>query len=101
VSFDGEVPGKRTLQRASNRDLAFVARVVGSSVEYDVEMKSQDPSKLIVDEGDGPHPPVTSGSRKSGPDPITIALVAAAVAAAGALVYCLLLMLGRRPAAKS
>ena len=101
VSFDGEVPGKRTLQRASNRDLAFVARVIGSSVEYDVELKSQDPSKLIVDEGDGPRSPAPVQTRKPGFDSLTIALVVLAVAAAGALVYCLLLMLGRRPAAKS
>jgi hypothetical protein len=101
VSFDGEVPGRRTLQRASNPNLAFTARVIGDSVEYDVELKSQDPNKLIVDEGDGARPPVTAPVKKSGPDLVTIALVAAAVAAAGALVYCLLLMLGRRPAAKS
>ncbi|RYG23908.1 hypothetical protein EON82_12520 [bacterium] len=101
VSFDGEVPGNRTLQRASNPGLAFTARVVGSSVEYDVELRSQDPAQLIVDEGDGPRPPATPAKPKSAFDPLTVTLVAAAVAAAGALVYCLLLMLGRRPAAKS
>ncbi len=100
VSFDGEVPGRRTLVRASNHDLVFSGRVVGNSVEYDVELRSQDPQRLIVDENVGDHPVVPATPKKGGPEPLTIALVAVAVAAAGALVYCLLLMFGRRPAVK-
>lgn len=101
VSFDGEVPGKKTLVKASNHDLVFTGRVVGSSVEYDVELRSQDPNKLIVDESVGEHPLASASTRKGRLEPMTIALSVVAVAAAGALVYCLLLMLGRRPAVKS
>lgn len=94
VSFDGERTGPKTIQRFSNRDLAFTGRIVGSSIEYNVELKSQDPKRLVVHEGGGAAPRVLPS--RGGFDPLTYVLGAVAVAAAGALVYCLLVLLGRR-----
>lgn len=103
VSFDGVRPTNRTLVShsfARVSDLAFTGRLVGSSIEYRVEMRSQDPARLVVNEpGTAPARPPAPPPRR-GPDPLTVALLVAAVVAAGALVYCLLLLLGRRPVAK-
>jgi hypothetical protein len=98
VSFDNVTPTNRTLVSKTfgdKSDLAFSGRLVGSSIEYVVELRSQDPTRLVVNEPTGSaKPPIAS--QKRGTDPLTIALFAAAVLAAGALVYCLLLLLGRR-----
>lgn len=107
VSFDGIVPGPKTVAyhtAGGGSDLAFTGRQVGSSIEYDVELRSQDPTRLVVHEADAaaqarasrPVKPATSG-----PDPLTVILFVAAALAAGALVYCGLLLVGRRPVAKS
>ena len=102
VSFDGEVPGPKTLARHTSgkgSDLAFVARPIGSSVEYDVELRSQDPTRLVVNGVSSNVKPVAAPTK--GIDPLTTVLFALAVLAAGALVYCLLLLIGRRPSYKS
>ena len=104
VSFDGVtiVPGGTVAYHTAGKgsDLAFAGRAVGSSVEYDVRLLSQDPARLVVNEkvavanAAAPKP-------KTGPDPLVIGAVAVAVLAAGALVYCLVLLLGRRPMDRS
>ena len=103
VSFDGQRPGPKTVAyhtAGPGSDLAFVGRTVGSSVEYDVELRSQDPSRLVVSRAAMPAAS-TKAARAKGADPATVALFAVAALAAGALVYCGLLLLGRRPSTKS
>lgn len=102
VSFDGVRIGPKTVawhSAGKGSDLVFRGRAVGSSVEYDVELRSQDPSRLVVNEeaASSPKPPVVKVVPKR-PDPLSLALYAFAALAAGALVYCLLLLLGRRSA---
>lgn len=107
VSFDGEVPGARTIARhttGQGSDLAFQGRLVGSSIEYDVELRSQDPARLVVNEAQAAaqaSAPAAAKPPASRFDALTVALFAVAAVAAGALVYCLLLLLGRRSVAKS
>ena len=105
VSFDGVpiVPGRTIAyhKAGGGSDLAFEGRPVGASVEYQVELLSQNPSRLIVNEGESPPAATAVKPSASGPDPGTLALFVVAALAAGALVYCLLLLLGRRPVAKS
>lgn len=101
VSFDGERPGKRTVawhRAGRTSDLAFTGRPIGSSIEYDVQLLSQDPARLVVNENDGSPVKAPAAPPARGSDPLTIALFVLAAVAAGALVYCLLLLLGRRPA---
>ena len=107
VSFDGVRPGPRTAAyhtAGATSDLAFWGRLVGSSVEYDVELRSQNPARLVVHEAEaasraGTRPASPSGGGRT--DLLTIVLFAAAALAAGALVYCGLLLIGRRPVVKS
>jgi hypothetical protein len=99
ISFDGVRPGPQTVARhgtGASSDLSFVGRVVGSSVEYDVVLRSQDVDRLVVNEKG--MPAKTPTSPRKGPDPMLVGTIVVAVIAAGALVYCLLLMLGRKPA---
>jgi hypothetical protein len=102
VSFDGERPTDRTVarhQRGNHSDLSFEGRVVGSSVEFDVVLGSQNPARLFVNENIGKAK--ASPKSSAGFDPLTVALFSVAVVAAGALVYCLLVLTGRRSVAKS
>lgn len=107
VSFDGVTirPGHTLAYHTVGRDsdLAFVGRSVGSSVEYDVEMRSQDPARLVVHEAEAAARSAVPTARPTPPhvDAPTVALFALAAVAAGALVYCGLLLLGRRPVTKS
>lgn len=105
VSFDGVtvVPGHTLAYHTAGKgsDLAFTGHPVGSSVEYDVELRSQDPSRLVVHEAEARNPKVASAAPARRADAATVALFAIAAVAAGALVYCLLVLLGRRPVAKS
>ncbi len=103
VSFDGVTIGPKTIARHTagrGSDLVFTGRSVGSSVEYNVELRSQDPARLVVNEEAAVQNAATPPARR-GPDPLTVALFAGAAVAAGALVYCLILLIGRRPMSKS
>lgn len=107
VSFDGVTPGPRTVAyhtAGANSDLAFSGRQVGSSVEYDVELRSQNPARLVVHEAEAAaQASAPPGKKPAGhaADPLTLALFVVAALAAGALVYCGLLLVGRRPVNKS
>ena len=105
VSFDGVpvVPGKTMAYHTAGpgSDLVFSGRLVGSSVEYEVELRSQDPARLVVNETVAPVASASGAVAKSGYDAATVALFALAALAAGALVYCLLILVGRRTVVKS
>lgn len=105
VSFDGEVPGAKTIQRFTSPELSVYGRTLGSSVDYDVELKSQDSAKLVIPDSKtaeaaaaAAKQPAKTASKSA--DPVIYVLVVVAGVAAGALVYCLILMLGRRTAAR-
>ncbi len=107
VSFDGVTPGPRTVAYHTAgvaSDLAFSGRRVGSSIEYDVELRSQNPARLVVHEAEAAaqaNAPAAVKPHSGGPDPLTIGLFVVVALAAGALVYCGVLLVGRRPVAKS
>ena len=105
VSFDGVpvVPGKTMAYHTAGpeSDLVFSGRLVGSSVEYDVELRSQNPARLVVNEAKAAAQGVNVTTPKAGYDAATIALFVLAALAAGALVYCLLILVGRRTVVKS
>ncbi len=106
VSFDGVTtrPGHTLAYHTAGKasDLAFTGRRIGSSVEYDVRLLSQDPARLVVHETAAAAKPVAdSKPAASRLDAATLALFALAALASGALVYCLILLVGRRPVAKS
>lgn len=105
LSFDGEVPGAKTIQRYTSPGLAVFGRSLGSSVDYDVELRTQDPTKLVIPDTKTAEAALAAAKQPpklvSKPaDPVVYVLVAVAGLAAGALVYCLILMLGRRSAGR-
>ena len=105
VSFDGVavVHGKTIAYHTAGKgsDLVFSGRLVGSSVEYDVRLRSQDPARLVVNETKPAAPSVAAPGARGGYDGLTVGLFVLAALAAGALVYCFLILVGRRSVVKS